>query len=201
MTALTIGIIIGVVGIIVTILVVAIPFVCKKFRAPVIISPKRISLKAQPWNIKTTFHVQNRTEEVLFDIWVKLYGENCDLRTGDIKINPKDGKPFSSANLSAKISNISISYDFIRMDGVDSIGNKCIFFVIYSLDPHTTQTFTIDITVATNEYTKKSRILLRVARHAKTPAQVLSRKNEAAFPFPPPENFTAKSIALLMKRE
>jgi len=179
----------------------AIPFL-KRFRSPIIISPKQISIGVKPWNIKTTFYVKNRTEETLFDIWLKLYGENCNLITNNIKIHPRDGKPFSSASLSERISNISISYDFIRMDGIDSIGNKCIFFVIYSLDPQTAKSFTIDIiAVANNEYTKKSRILLRVVRHAKTPAKLLSQNNEVAFPFMPPENFTVKSVMLLMKRE
>jgi hypothetical protein len=175
----------------------AIPFI-KRFRAPIIISPKQISIGLKPWNIKTTFHVQNRTEEVLFAVWLKLYVENCSLRTNNIKIHSGDRKPF----LSAKTSNISINYDFVRIDGVDSIGNDCIFFIIHSLDPQTAQLFTIDITAATNnEYTKKSRILLRVVRHAKTPVKLLSLNNEVAFPFMPPENLTIKSLTLLMKRE
>lgn len=189
---------IGIIGIVVTILGVAIPLIYRKFRAPVIISPKQISLKAQPWKIKTTFHVQNRTKEILFDIWIKLTVEDCDVRSNNIKINSGGKEGF----LSEKISNISIDYDFVRMDGTNSKGKECLFFILYSLVPQIPQPFAIEvISKAEAKKNRNPRILLRVIRCSKTPVKLLQRNNEIAYPFTPPENFTLKSLLLLMKRK
>jgi len=176
----------------------AIPFIHKTFRAPIIISPKRISLKAQPWNIKTTFHAQNRTTEVLFDVWIKLTLEDCDIRSNDIKIDSGSRKGF----LSAKISNISVDYDFVRMDGTDNKGKACIFFILYSLVPQIPQPFTIEVTSkASVEKHINPRILLKAIRHSKAPVKLLKRNNEIAYPVTPPEAFTIKSLSLKMKRK
>ena len=186
------------IGIIVAIGIAAIPFIYKKFRAPVIISPKQISLKAQPWKIKTTFHVQNRTKEILFDVWIKLTVEDCDIRSNNIKIDSGGGEGF----LSEKISNISVDYDFIRMDGTDNKGKECLFFILYSLVPQIPQPFTIEVTSkARVEKNRNPRILLRVIRYSKAPVKLLKQNNEIAYPFTPPEAFKIKSLSLKMKRK
>ena len=176
----------------------AIPFIHKTFRAPIIISPKRISLNAQPWDIKTTFHIQNRTTEVLFDVWIKLTLENCNTRSNDIKIDSGGGKGF----LSAEISSISVDYDFVRMDGADNKGKACIFFILYSLVPQLPQPFTIEVTSKVSvEKRINPRILLKVIRHSKTPVKLLKQNNEIAYPVTPPEAFTIKSLSLKMRRK
>ncbi len=175
-----------------------IPFIREKFRAPVKVSPKQISLAAQPWKIKTTFHTQNRTTEVLFDVWIKLTVEDCDIRSNDIKIDSGGGEGF----LSEKISTISVDYDFVRMDGTDNKGKACIFFILYSLVPQIPQPFTIEVTSkASVEKNRNPRILLRVIRYSKAPIKLLKQNNEIAYPFTPPEAFTIKSLSLKMKRK
>ena len=192
------GVQIGIISTIVAILLAAIPLIYKKFRAPIIISPKKVGLSSQMWSIKTTFHVQNRTQKVLFDVWIKLTVENCSLRTNDIKISSGSGTGF----LEARISNISINYDFVRMDGIDNNGNGCIFFILYSLDPQTPQPFMIGAkAVAEQEKNANPQISLRMIRYSKTPVKLLQRDNEIAYPFTPPENFKIKNLLLLMKRE
>jgi hypothetical protein len=189
---------IGIISIIVAILLAAIPVIYKKFRAPIIISPKQVGLSSQMWSIKTTFHVQNRTNKVLFDVWIKLTVENSGMRSNDIKISSGSGTAF----LEARISNISINYDFVRMDGIDNNGNGCIFFILYSLDPQIPQPFTIGAkAVAEKEKDRNPQIALRVIRHSKTPVKLLQRKNEIVYPFTPPEKFRIKSLLLLMKRK
>ncbi|GAJ04792.1 unnamed protein product [marine sediment metagenome] len=175
-----------------------IPFIYKIFRAPIKISPTQISLKAQPWKIKTTFHVQNRSTEILFDVWIKLTMENCDIKANDIKIDSGGGEGF----LSERISNISVDYDFVRMDGTDNKGKACIFFILYSLVPQIPQPFTIEVTSkASVEKHINPRILLRVIRHSKVPVKLLKRNNEIAYPVTPPEAFTIKNLSLRMKRK
>lgn len=189
---------IGIIGIVVTTLSVAIPLIYRKFRAPVIISPKHISLKAQPWKIKTTFHVQNRTKEILFDVWIKLTVEDCDIRSNNIKINSGAKEGF----LSEKISNVSVDYDFVRMDGTDNKGKECLFFILYSLVPQMPQSFVIEvISKAGVEENRNPRILLRVIRYSKAPVKLLKRNNETVYPFTPPEAFKIESLSLKMKRK
>ena len=176
----------------------AIPFIHRKLRAPVTISPKQISLKAQPWNIKTTFHVQNRSTEILFDVWIRISMEDCAIRSNDIRIDSGSGEGL----LSEKISDISVDYDFVRMDGTDNKGKECIFFIVYSLVPQIPQPFTIEVaSKSTLEKNRKPRVLLEAIRYSKEPVKLLRKNNEIAYPFTPPQAFTIKSLSLKMKRK
>jgi len=176
----------------------AIPFIHKKLRTPVTISPKQISLKAQPWNIKTTFHLQNRTTEILFDVWIRISVEDCDIESNDIRID--SGK--SEGILSERISDISIDYDLVRIDGDDNKGKECIFFIVYSLPPQIPQPFTIEVVSKSNvEKYRKPRILLRTTRCSKEPVKLLKKNNEIVYPFTPPQAFTIKRLSLKMKRK
>jgi len=176
----------------------AIPFIHKKLRTPVTISPKQISLKAQPWNIKTTFHVQNRTTEILFDVWIRISVEDCDIKSNDIRIDSGKGERL----LSERISDISIDYDFVRMDGADNKGKECIFFIIYSLAPQIPQPFTIEVVSKSNlEKNRKPRILLGTIHYSKEPVKLLKKNNEIVYPFTPPQAFTIKRLSLKMKRK
>lgn len=189
---------IGIIGIVVTTLSVAIPLIYRKFRAPVIISPKHISLKAQPWEIKTTFHVRNRTTKILFNIWIKLTIADCDLKSNDIKIASGNGGGFLWENL----SNISINYDQVRMDGINDKGRECIFFILHSLDPQITQSFTLEVTSkASVEKNINPQIVLERIDYSKAPLQILKQNNEIAYTFEPPEGFKIKSVWLRMKRK
>lgn len=188
---------IGIIGITVTILAVAIPFIYKKFRAPVIISPNQISLKAQPWNIKTTFHVQNRTTKTLFNVWIKLTLQDCNIKAHDIKIDSVS----KERALWVNISNISINYDQVRMDVIDKKGKESIFFILHSISPQETQSFTFESTAKTNVTENTNpKILLKKIDYSKEPLQILKQDNETAYIFQPPEGFKITKPWLRMKR-
>jgi hypothetical protein len=177
----------------------AIPLI-KKFRAPVIISPKYISLKAQPWNIKTTFHVQNRTSKILFNVWIKLTIQDCEITPHDIKIDSGSKERLLWENLPN--TNISINYDQVRMDGIDDKGRQCIFFILHSLDPQIAQSFTLKVTsTASVEKNVKPQIVLERIDYSKAPLQILTKNNETSCEFQPPEGFKITSAWLRMKKE
>lgn len=192
------GITIGIIGIIVTILITAIPFIYKRFRAPIKIFPKQVSIKAKNWKVKTTFHIQNTTTKILFDVWIKLILEDCDIKSADISINSGVGE----GHLIGRMSNISINYDFVRINGTDEAGRSCIFFILQSLVPGIPQPLTIEDTSELNvSNSRNSRILLKAVRYSKEPVRLLSNNKGVAYPIKPPEKFLLKSLSFLIKRE
>lgn len=192
-----IGIILGIVGIVVALLLWGIPFAVKKLRDPIIVRPKNIDLKEQPWDIQTTFGVNNRTDETLFDVCLKVTIDSNKLKSNNIQIDAENGEGL----LSESTSGISIEYDFVRLDGVDGKQKECIFFVLHRLVPKVTQQFTIKIkSEADIGEDRNQRLSLEVVRQSKEPVKLLKRNNEIAYPFTPPEKFTLKSISIKMKR-
>ena len=79
---------------------------------------------------------------MLFDVWIKLTVEDCDIRTEDIRIDSEGRERL----FSERISDISADYDCVRMDGTNDRRNECIFFILHSLIPQIPQPFTIKIT-------------------------------------------------------
>ena len=195
--AVKIGIILGIVGIVVALLIWGIPFVVNKLRGPIIVRPSNIDLKEQPWDIQTTFWVKNRTDETLFDVWLKVTIDSYGLKSNNIQIDAENGEGL----LSESTSGISIEYDFVRLDGVDGKQKECIFFILHHLVPEVTQQFTIKIkSEAEIGEDRNQRISLEIVRQSKEPVKLLKRNNEIAYPFTPPEGFTLKSISLRMKK-
>ena len=192
-----VGLIIGIVGLMIAVYFVVIPWALSRF-APVVVKPREISLQEQPWRIKTTFWVKNSTDETPFDVWIKVSVDAYDVKSSDIWIDTKEAEGF----LWESISNISIDYEYVRIDGIDNKGKQCIFFILYHLPPQVPQPFIIKVESKSEiKEGRNRRILLEVVHHSKEPVKLLKKNQEIAYPFTPPENFTINSISLKMKRE
>jgi hypothetical protein len=166
-------------------------------KTPVVISPRQIPLRADEWNIKTVFNLTNRTQEMLYDIYLKLVIEGSRAKSKNIEIGPKTGPTFIPVNL----SDISVNFDVVRLDGVDSQGKECVFLILYALAPEATESFVIDCKSDRGKTIEPGRIVLKVTSYSKKQPVPLLSKGGIAFSFKPPENFTVKRCLLLMKKE
>ena len=173
-----------------------ISYIYKKLKAPVAVSPRQIKLNAQQWNAKSMFNIHNRTQEMLYDIYLKLVIEGSRGKSENIEIGPKTGPGFISANL----SNISVSFDFVRINGIDSKGKECVFLILYSLAPRATESFAMNFKSDRCGGRERPRIILKITSHSKDPVPLLYKQG-IAFPFKLGEDFKLKSISLLMKKK
>jgi len=188
------GIIIGIVAIV----IIAVLFSYMKFRAPVKIFPKEVAIVSQPENMKTVFHVQNRTSKMLFDVWTKIALENCNIEFRHIKIYLGDGK----GSLPEGESGIYEDYYSVRLDGNDNKEKGLVFFILSKLAPKMSQSFTIEVAFKANvDETKKPQMLLGIARSLREPVKLLELGGEITYPFVPPKDFRIKRVFLNMKKE
>jgi len=190
-----IGSIIGGISLIIAIIFVVIPWISAKTN-PVVVTPKSVSIPKE-WLINTSFYVKNRTDNTLSSIWIKVTADDSDLTYADISVDAEDGL---GARWEETISNISIDYSYMRMNGTDAEGKSCFFFIIHDLPPKATQAFNMKTTKAeTNEH-QNPRILLKIVGRGQEPFTIIKKNNEVAYVFTPPETFTIRSISLIMRR-
>ncbi|MFC1870249.1 hypothetical protein ACFLYE_03155 [Chloroflexota bacterium] len=184
---------IAILGFIITIVFVIIPW-ASLIKSPIIVDPDEISFKEQSWQTSTSFYVQNRTGNTFSSVWIKVLIDDSVIKPNDILIDAK-GEQYTPWEPLTN-SNISLDFSFLRMDGLDSKGKPCIFFIIHHLLPRETQPFIIKIGTTTEiNKQQNSRLLLSAVAHSKEPNRILKRGDETAYLFTPPETFTLDSIS------
>ena len=166
---------------------------------PISVSPGAIILAAQDWRARSLFKIHNRTNEIYYQVWVKLTIDTEDIRTQDISIDlakPKD-------ELHMEIGTIRISGDIMRLTGTDQAGNKAIFLRLANLNPGEVLSFVLTNNSAyIPSASTQPKALISVCGFARKPASTMFQQGKkAAFSFKPPENIKLESVGFLMKRQ
>ena len=99
-------------------------------RESITVSPMTVVLDAGNWQASSLFKVQNNTEEILYQIWVKLTIDHPHIRIQDFTIE--------SPNLTDEPH-----IDVKQMTDEDSAGKKAKYLVIRRLSPGETWQFII----------------------------------------------------------
>lgn len=188
----------GIIGISITILIFVGKLLYNKYKEPIVISPKQIIYSPKQWDEKITFNIRNRTEKMLYSIWVKLQliGEN--IKQKDIELESELGDRFNPTNLGG----ISIDFDIIRFDCLDSMERECIYLLFRSLPFNKSKSLILNLKSKTNnDELSTSKIYLKIYSYSKEEPRLLTQKDQVAYPYIPPENIKLKSICLLMKRD
>ncbi len=164
---------------------------------PISVSPGAINLGTRGWKARSPFKVYNKANEVYYQVWVKLTIDTPGILPSDIGIElarPKD-------ELTAEVGPIAVSGDIFRINGTDQAGNKAIFLWLASLDPGEVCTLLLTNNSPYESSTStQPKALIGVCGFAQEPASMIQRGEQVALPFTPPENISAESISLLMKR-
>ena len=187
-------------SIIIKLLEKILPWGIKKFIPLIKIEPKNIIFKESEWQKQLSFFVFNRSENILFDIYIRINIGNC--KTEDFKIETKKLEEEFHEN----IRNISISTKLIRFNCIDENGKDFIVLRILKIDPNQR----IPFTIKTNS---GAVIKLDVLKYSKEQSKILTRKNEIALLFEIPlksskfsfgkkkEKVKLKSISLLLRKK
>jgi hypothetical protein len=164
---------------------------------PISVSPEAISWTTGNWATKSLFKVYNRTDEVYFQIWIKLTIEEPTIPSQSIRIDipkPKD-------ELEMELDTFKISGDIVRFDCVDQKGYNAIFLLLASLDPKETLPFILTSTssaLATVQFPTK--IYIKISDFSKEPSKMISRLTnhgkEALISFKPPENVKLQGVGM-----
>jgi hypothetical protein len=169
----------------------------KKALSRISITPSDIVLSIGEWQTQSTFKVHNRTDEVYYEIWVKLIVEGLNVTNKDIEIEivkPRD-------EVKVNLGKIEWSADIARFNGTDETGNSVIYLLIASLNPKDTVTF-----FARNRKNMKhsgsyqTRLVLTVAGLSQKPASMVTKKNAMGKNFTPPEKFKLESVSFRLKK-
>jgi hypothetical protein len=165
---------------------------------PISVSPGAIILAAQDWRARSLFKIHNRTNEIYYQVWVKLTIDTVDIHTKDISIDlakPKD-------ELHMKIGTITISGDIMRFNCTDQAGNRAIFLLLANLNPGEISSFVLtNNSLYTPSASTKPKAFIGVCGFARKPAPTLFQPGKkVAFSFKPPEAIKLESISVLMKR-
>jgi len=151
-----------------------------KFREPIAVSPKRITHTTKEWSERIPFTIYNRSDEAIYNIWIKLLMVGIDIDFKDIELQPKFGGKFH----------------IMRFDCLDNCKKDSIYLLLRDLNPQTTKPLTINIKASKSENNQILKIFLQIKDYSKEGARVLTRKNDNSYPFTPPENIKLKTITV-----
>jgi hypothetical protein len=167
-------------------------------KGPVSVSPGRVDLRAGKWKSRSTIKVYNKTNEVYYQIWVKLTLDPPETLPENIQIEPRERKD----ELSAKVDSVVVSNDVLRINGTDEAGNKVILLRLASLDPGEVRTFVAENNSLSSQATPvRAYAHVDICEFSQEPAPILIQgEGAAAIRLTLPENIRPKGGGLLLKR-
>ncbi len=161
------------------------------------ISPGYILLKTDNWKSSSSFNIHNKTNNSIYDIYIKLEIESPGIESKDINVIPKKNSDFMETSL----GNVSVNFDFVQLLGVDNNGKEFIYLIIYNIDPYETQSFKISIGENLKTDLKQAKINIKFIKSSEKPPQILYQGNKAAFPFTLVEKTTIKGQRIFIKKK
>lgn len=170
----------------------------KEVKDPISVSPETIIVGRGNWQTYSLFKVYNKTDEIYYQIWIKLTIDTLNILTQNIEIDlPKPKEEFGM-----QIADIRISCDIVRYNGIDQTGNKAIFLLLSSLNPKEVLSFVLtDKNPSLSSILSQNKVAIRVCGFSKEPSIIISRQGRAGLSFKPPEKFTLQDIVFLIKKD
>lgn len=169
----------------------------KEVKDPISVSPETIIVGRGDWQTYSIFKVYNKTDEVYYQIWVKLTIDTLNILTQNIEIDLTKPKN----ELDMQVGDIRISCDIVRYNGIDQMGNKAIFLLLSSLNPREVFSFVLtDKNPTPSSILFQTKVAVKVCDFSREPSSILSKPGSIALSFKPPEKFTLQGVAFRMKR-
>jgi hypothetical protein len=170
----------------------------REYLSKISVTPETMAIGIGNWQTHSMFKVHNRTDEVFYQIWVKLTVDGLNVTTRDIEVEvvrPRDD------DLKIKAGGIEWSTRVVRYNGTDKTGNKAVFLLIADLNPRETLSFVLgNINPKPSAVFYQVRVALSVVGFSRKPATILSQKGKVAMSFTPPESFKLEGVALRLKK-
>lgn len=162
---------------------------------PIAITPDQLDIGNSEWKSKGIFKVHNKTDHVLFNVFIKLTFD-VNINFNFISISPTKLKE----ELNSMAGPIQIINDILRIDGLDKDGNKAIFLRLLNIDPSETLTFILQKDTEQNKRNKVIKANVFLIDYEYEPASVLEKYNESAISLKFPEDFQVKTIHPILRK-
>lgn len=164
---------------------------------PVSVSPGTVDLGRGLWRATSLVKVYSRSDEPLYQIYVKLRLTSPDIPITSIAL---EGDPTESL-LRFKLGPIELSADTYRINGTDESGHKALYLWLHYLDPRQVRTYLLRTTGAEGISEFERHVAgIAIASFDREPPRVVTRENEVALPLCLPEGFWVSSMGLVMRR-
>lgn len=164
---------------------------------PVSVSPSRIELGYGEWRTKSLLNVYNREERFYYQVWVKMGIESDEVQFNHIAIELIRGRD----ELKLRANSVEVSASIFRMLCIDQAGNKAIFLIIGSIEPHGVYTFEIQqLSSFTLSSTKPHSLTFAISSFSDDPAVTREGSEQTHFNFIPPEDLKMLGLDLLLRR-
>jgi hypothetical protein len=170
-----------------------IPPLAKKFLPLIKLYPRNILFVESEWEQKSTFFVLNRSDKILFDVYIKI--DVGSFKGSDFKIE-KLGNTNSEFN--EKVGEIFTNLEMVLFKCVFQSGIEFIVIKIMQINPKSQLKFSITVN-------KNVNVLLKLLKYSKTPSKILTQDNKLSVIFEIPlkntnEKFSIKSASFLMNK-
>jgi len=160
----------------------------------VAVNPGAISLCSGGWTTRSFFTANNKVENPVFSVYVKITVLSDKIKASDLKIEPT----LRSRLPQVIVGNcVNLDVDVVRVNGLDSGGNEVVFLITL-LEALESRTFVVENTKALE--TLEHKLLLEVHSFESEPPAVLRKPSAASYPLSFKESVRVNSISMLMSR-
>jgi len=162
---------------------------------PISISPNAFRLVAGKWQTKITLKVINRSDEILYDVAVKISVRVSGIEIKDIRIETQKRE----FELTHEISGYEFVGDVIRLNGKDSADLEACVLYIHSIEPREAVSF-----IVSNKSKKfptpqhKQHAVISLLGFSEEPSEMLVQENQAAVKIQSYENWDVAGIEVII---
>lgn len=161
----------------------------------VAVNPGAISLCSGGWTTRSFFTVNNKVENPVFSVYVKITVLSDKIKASDLKIEPTLRSRLPQVSVGNRVN---LDVDVVRVNGLDSEANEVVFLIITLLEALESRTFVVENTKALE--TLEHKLLLEVHSFESEPPAVLRKPDTASYPLSFKESVRVNSISMLMSR-
>lgn len=164
----------------------------------VVVVPAELNLTTSDWGRTQVIEIKNTKSAVtVYSLWVKLRAQTQGAFLDDIQILSETGEEF----VSESFSGVTVNYDLIKINALDSDNLPCVYLLIYKLNGLESKFFKLKKDATSGNAEKGSfSITLKAVGFSENPAPIATKNSAAALQISPPENMTIKTISMLLKK-
>jgi len=166
---------------------------------PISIKPFTIDLGSGKWKVDRAIQIHNRTNEMLYQVWIKFIFDTIEVHPNDIEIKILSLR--DQFDLDA--GNILISGNIFQMIATDERGNDAIYLQLSLINPNEVISMRLKNKSNKKLSSGKTHILYPVIMSFSNEPEYTgtSDNGEVQINFTPPENIILKAIRVLLKRK
>lgn len=166
-------------------------------RDQIIVVPNKLHLATTSRDVTKIFEIKNRNpDQTFFAVWLKLYRKEKGSNLNNIQITSGDDQPF----IPYTVGDYSVDLGVLKLQGLDSSGRPCIYFIFYALKSIESRSFKVKKLRSPQAVRDSVDLVLEVKRFSKNPTEIITEEGAAGLEIKPPESMQIQSLGVLVKK-